>query len=138
MHSLTLQISEEAATALREQLKPQEGSMHSLTLQISEEAATALREQLGRSPAASWTDPMVGGKWFIRTVTFHHVGLVVRRVGEFLVLKDASWVADSGRFMDALKNGALSEVEPVGDALVNVSSIVDAFPWIHDLPTRQK
>jgi hypothetical protein len=109
--------------------------------QISDEAAGAPREEVHESPAptvASWTDPMVGGKWFIRTVTFHHVGLVVRRVGEFLVLKDASWVADSGRFMDALKKGTLAEVEPVGDALVNVSSIVDAFPWIHDLPTQQK
>ena len=119
-------------------LKPKEGCLHNPTLQISEEAATALREQLREAPAASWTDPMVGGKWFIRTVTFHHVGLVVRRVGEFLVLKEASWVADSGRFMDAVKKGTLAEVEPVGDALVNVSSIVDAFPWIHDLPTQQK
>jgi len=83
-------------------------------------------------------DPMVGRKWFIRTVTFHLVGEVTARSGEFLVLKDASWVADSGRFMQAIKDGTLSEVEPVGEALVNTASIVDAFPWRHDLPKSQK
>ena len=55
-----------------------------------------------------------------------------------MALSDASWVADSGRFMDAIKNGTLSEVEPVGAAFVNVAAITDAFPWNHDLPTKQK
>jgi hypothetical protein len=40
--------------------------------------------------------------------------------------------------MNAIKNGTLSEVEPVGDALVNINSIVDVFPWKHDLPKEQK
>ena len=83
-------------------------------------------------------DAMVGGKWFIRTVTYHLVGKVERREGEFFVLSDASWVADSGRFHNAIKDGTLSEVEPVGDALVAVSAIVDCFPWKHDLPDKQK
>jgi hypothetical protein len=109
-----------------------------LTVQISEEAETALRDQLCESPAITAADPLVGGKWFIRTVTFHLVGRVVRRAGQFLMLKDASWIADSGRFMQAIKSGELAEVEPVGDAVVNISSVVDAFPWLHDLPTKQK
>jgi hypothetical protein len=114
--------------------------MKAIEIQVSDEAIEALREQLGSSDAESATerDPMVGGKWFIRTVTFHLVGKVVRRAGAFLVLKDASWVADSGRFMQAIKNGVLSEVEPLGDAIVNLASIVDAFPWKHDLPKDQK
>jgi len=80
----------------------------------------------------------VGKSYFIRTVTYHLVGTVTSVSAGFLTLKDASWVADSGRFMQAIKNGALSEVEPVGDAIVNIASITDAFPWLHKLPTEQK
>jgi hypothetical protein len=83
-------------------------------------------------------NPLVSGKWFIRTITYHMVGEVVREAGGFLVLKNASWVADSGRFMQAIKGGKLNEVEPVGDAVVALASIVDAFPWAHALPTEQK
>ena len=79
-----------------------------------------------------------GNSYFIRTVTYHLVGKVVKKVGNFLVLKDASWIADSGRFMQAIKEGILDEVEPVGDAIVNMDSITDAFPWKHKLPTEQK
>jgi hypothetical protein len=79
-----------------------------------------------------------GKCYFIRTVTYHLVGKVAKIEGDFMLLKDASWVADSGRFMNALKEGKLNEVEPVGDAIVNLQSITDAFPWVHDLPTEQK
>lgn len=83
-----------------------------------------------------------GNKVFIRTVTYHLVGEVTGRetVGEttFLVLENASWVADSGRFHVAIARGELSEVEFVGPALVNVAAITDAFPWRHELPTTSK
>jgi uncharacterized membrane protein len=111
--------------------------MKTIELQISDEAAESMLQQIG-GPATAGDDPLVGGRWFIRTVTFHLVGNVVRRAGSFLVLKDASWVADSGRFMQAIKDGSLSEVEPVGEAVVSIASIVDAFPWKHALPTDQK
>ncbi|MFN0131248.1 MAG: hypothetical protein ACKVW3_01750 [Phycisphaerales bacterium] len=81
---------------------------------------------------------LIGSSWFIRTVTYHLVGKVVAIEDGFLVLEGASWVADSGRYMNAIKDGSLSEVEPVGDALVNAASITDAFPWKHALPTEQK
>lgn len=80
----------------------------------------------------------VGDKVFIRTVTFHHVGEITHIEGNFLELKDASWVADSGRFHTALEKGELSEVEFVGTCTVAVSSIVDAFPWRHALPVATK
>ena len=110
-----------------------------VTLDLEDDVVAALREQVGEpDDKPTPDDPMVGGKWFIRTVTFHLIGKVVRRSGLFLVLQDASWVADSGRFMQAIKNGTLSEVEPVGDAIVGLASIVDAFPWKHALPKDQK
>lgn len=77
-----------------------------------------------------------GEKLFIRTVTYHQVGEIEAVEDGFLRLKDASWVADSGRFHTALESGNLSEVEYVGTAIVNVGTIVDAFPWNHDLPTE--
>ena len=80
----------------------------------------------------------VGESWFMRGVTYHLVGKVAKLEGKFLVLENASWIADSGRFMNAIKEGKLSEVEPVGDAVINTDAIVDAFPWKHKLPDMQK
>jgi len=79
-----------------------------------------------------------GKSYFIRCVTYHTVGKVKAIVGDFLVLEHASWIADSGRFMQAIKDGKLSEVEPTGDCIINLQSIVDAFPWVHALPSEQK
>jgi len=86
---------------------------------------------------------MIGCKWFIRTVTYHCVGRVMGIIDagnehRTLVLADASWVADSGRFMECIKDGTLSEVEPVGTMYVKMSAVVDFFPWNHALPTEQK
>ena len=82
---------------------------------------------------------LVGKCYFFRTVSYHLVGRVKRiAFGEFLELENSSWVADSGRFMQAIKHGALKEVEPVGDAFLNLSSVTDFFPWKHELPRDQK
>jgi len=80
----------------------------------------------------------VGEKYFFRTVTYHLVGRVKQVVGRFIMLEDSSWVADSGRFMNAIKEGKLDEVEPVGICWVNSESLVDVFPWLHSLPDKQK
>ena len=83
-----------------------------------------------------------GSKVFIRTVTYHLIGVVTgtTKIGKttLVELEHASWVADSGRFHTAIATGALNEVEYVGPAFVNVASIVDAFPWPHELPTSSK
>jgi hypothetical protein len=78
----------------------------------------------------------VGEKVLVRTVTYHMVGEIVSRDGDWLILKGASWVADTGRLGDAVKNGTLAEAEHVGDAAVNLAAAVDAFPWHHELPDR--
>lgn len=81
---------------------------------------------------------LTGKKVFIRTVTYHLVGKVEKIVDGFIKLSGASWIADSGRFSQAIKEGTLNEVEPVEEALVSLGSIVDIFPWNHELPTKQK
>ena len=110
------------------------------TLEISDETFEKIKDQLTAEESIDLNslDDLVGQKWFFRTVTYHLVGKVEKRLGNFLVLKTASWVADSGRFMAAIKDGELDEVEPVGDAMVNLNSVTDMFPWKHALPTKQK
>lgn len=80
----------------------------------------------------------VGEKLFIRTVTYHLVGEITAREDDWLTLKNASWVADSGRFHKAISEGVLSEVEYVGEAFVNLATATDAFPWSHNLPVETK
>jgi hypothetical protein len=80
----------------------------------------------------------IGKSYFLRTVTYHIVGKVKKIVGKFLFLESASWVADSGRFMNAIKNGTLNEVEPIGEWFVNFESITDFGEWKNELPTTQK
>lgn len=81
----------------------------------------------------------VGEKYFIRTVTYFATGRIKAVVGGFLVLEDAAWIADTGRFREAIMKGILNEVEPVEvEMYVNTSSITDAFLWVHDLPREQK
>lgn len=110
------------------------------TIEISDETYEAIKDKLEADELVdiSTLDDLVGKKLFIRTVTYHLIGKVKNRMGAFLELSEASWVPDSGRFMDAIKDGSLNEIEPVGTAWVNLSSVVDFFPWIHKLPKEQK
>ena len=112
----------------------------SKTIEISEETWLKIKDQVeaeGGKDISTYED-MIGQKFYFRTVTFHLVGEVKKVVGRFVQLKVASWVADSGRFMNAIKDGTLSEVEPVGTAFINMDTVVDFFPWVHKLPTEQK
>ena len=110
------------------------------TITVSDETFESIKDQLcaGEEVDINTLQDFVGQKLFIRTVTFHLVGKVEKVVGKFAQLSTASWVADSGRFMQAIKDGALKEVEPVGIAWVNLDSVTDMFPWPHHLPTKQQ
>ena len=112
----------------------------SKTIEVSDETYEKIKDQLTQDEMIdiSSLENFVGKKMFIRTVTYHMVGKVEKLAGNFFVLSKASWVADSGRFMNAIKDGKLSEVEPVGQAFLNVQTIVDMFEWKHDLPKEQK
>jgi len=109
-------------------------------IEISEETLSKIKKQLGCDEVkeiSSYKD-MIEEKFFFRTVTYHLVGKVEKQIGDFLKLSNASWVADSGRFMNAIKEGKLNEVEPVGIAYLNLQTVTDFFPWRHDLPKEQK
>lgn len=82
---------------------------------------------------------LIGKNFLIRTVTMYHTGRVVAINDKFLVLEDAAWIPDTGRFSDALKTGELAEVEPVdGRVRVSLGAVVDIFEWNHELPRTQK
>jgi len=81
----------------------------------------------------------VGEKVFIRTATHYLTGKIKAITGKFLTLSDAAWIADTGRFMSAIEEGKLNEVEPVTcDVRVNSDCIIDVYPWLFDLPRTQK
>ena len=71
----------------------------------------------------------IGKEYFMRTVTYHLTGRVKDIVGKFLILEDAAWIADSGRFHKFFDNPTdTMEVEPFGkrDVFVNIDSVTDA------------
>jgi len=115
----------------------------SRTLEISDETYEKIKNQLKEDEDFEVNDykDFIGKKLFIRTVTYHVTGEVTAIISfgtvKFFCLKKAAWIADSGRFMEAIKDGKLNEVEPVGQMWVNVNAITDMFPWEHTLPQTQ-
>ncbi len=82
----------------------------------------------------------IGGKYLIRTVTHIQTGRVVSVGGSELVLEDAAWIADTGRFSGALNTADFSEVEPFPEGakvIVGRGAIIDACQ-IPSLPRSQK
>lgn len=116
----------------KEELEQELAELSNLEQQVAEKKANIEYKQMDYPFK-------VGGSYFIRTVTYFATGRVKAIVGQFLVLEDAAWIADTGRFMEAIMDGKLNEVEPVSvDMFINVNSITDAFIWKHDLPREQK
>jgi len=111
-----------------------------MKVEISDETYKRILEEKEKEDAKeiSGYEDLIGKKFFFRGVTYHLLGKVKKKVGSFLMLEDASWIADSGRFMQTIKEGIVKEVEPVGEAFINLEAVVDFFPWIHELPTVQK
>jgi hypothetical protein len=81
----------------------------------------------------------IGGKYLIRTVTMTNTGRLVQVFDQELVLEDAAWIADTGRFTDNLKSCAFEEVElfPDGKVIIGRGAVIDAVQ-IETLPRKQK
>lgn len=75
--------------------------------------------------ASPW---VLGEVYLIRTVTMIDTGRLVAITKNELVLEDAAWIADTGRFSDALKSVDFDEIEPFPDGRVIIGrgSIIDA------------
>jgi len=89
----------------------------------------------------------VGKQYFVRTVTYHAIGVCVEvretRFNEFVLLDKAMWVADSGVLTQALKEGihkqpsAELEVFP-GILNINISAISDFVEYLPEIELKQK
>ena len=107
--------------------------------QLSQDIETSLTETIGAAVVPQ-TPFEVGKNYLIRTITMVDVGRVTKIVGKFLVMDDASWIADTGRFFECLrKSDVFVEVEPFQHPVfVNTDAIVDATLWPLALPTKDK
>ena len=70
----------------------------------------------------------IGKPYLIRTVTMIDTGIVKAVYPTEIVLTDAAWIADTGRFSDAIAKSEFGEVEPFpdGEVIVGRGSIIDA------------
>ena len=94
-----------------------------------------------QSPEKSNSHPYnIGAKYLIRTVTHIHTGRLVEVTEHELVLEDAAWIADTGRFADALKTAKFNEVEPFpqGRVIIGRGALIDAAELTGELPREQK
>jgi hypothetical protein len=107
--------------------------------QLIEAEARKLAAKMGTKISEGESMYQIGAKLIIRTVTYHYTGRISFMNEREIVLSDASWVADSGRFSVALETGVLDEVEPYpGLCSIGRDTIVDASPWNHPLPREMK
>lgn len=96
--------------------------------------------QIDPTPPAAASMPITGNV-IIRTVTHYFTGHVVGETSQWLLIDQAAWIADTGRWANALKSGKLNEVEPYPEEAVirvGIGAIIDIAPWGHALPTEQK
>ena len=112
--------------------------MDELTIEQAREIASMFS---GSTPTLSHSDGgwEIGKKYLIRTVTMIDTGLLVAVGDKELVLEQASWIANTGRFSGALQSCNFDEVEPFpeGRLIIGRGSIIDAIQ-IPTLPRSQK
>jgi len=95
----------------------------------------------GNSPVAKTETAFEIGKIYcVRTVTMIDTGRLIAVTEQELVLEEAAWIADTGRFADAIAKAEFGEVEPFpGDRplIIGRGSIIDAIT-IEKAPRSQK
>jgi hypothetical protein len=81
----------------------------------------------------------IGENYLIRTVTMIDTGKLVAVTSQELVLENASWIPDTGRFSQAVAKAEFGEVEPFpdGKVIIGRGSIIDAVK-IKVVPRSQK
>lgn len=103
----------------------------------------ALRFMMHANPPIIEDGPAIwsiGKNYLIRTVTMIETGKLVAVADQELVLEDAAWIPDTGRFSTALVSGAFSEVEPFPDGRVIIGrgAVIEAVEIEFPLPRVMK
>ena len=78
-----------------------------------------------QSDSSHWE---IGKIYLIRTVTMIDTGRLVAVTPQELILEDAAWIADTGRFSDAVASAEFGEVEPfpAGRVIIGRGAVIDA------------
>lgn len=100
-----------------------------LTIGQAREIAAMFNQQNTNLNLASSDHPWeIGAVYLIRTVTMIDLGRVVRVTHQEIVLEDAAWIADTGRFADALTKCEFNEIEPFpdGKVIVGRAAVIDS------------
>jgi hypothetical protein len=92
-----------------------------------------------RSKASPWN---LGQKVFLRKVTMIDTGVIVALYDDYLVLVQAAWIADTGRYANAMKDGpsVFAEVEPYPSEKAIICALGDFVDGFHpdwELPSKQ-
>jgi hypothetical protein len=80
---------------------------------------------------------LTGKKILIRTVTNFYTGEVTEETKKWLRLKTAAWIADTGRFSDALTSSVFGEVEPYPRPVIVMKAAIVDITEVEKLPTKQ-
>jgi len=98
-------------------------NIEELTIKQARELAALFSTQ------PSTTHPFeIGKPYLIRTVTMIDTGIIKAVYPTEIVLTDAAWIADTGRFSDAIAKAEFNEVEPFpdGEIIIGRGAIIDA------------
>ena len=111
-----------------------------MQIELSELAGLLMLKNTKEVEAKELCPWQLGKNYFIRTVTHHFTGRLIQVTQQELVLQDAAWIADDGRFSNAIKTGVFGEIEPFpnGNLIVGRGSVIDAFELNAELPRSQK
>jgi hypothetical protein len=109
--------------------------INKMTIGEAKEIAQLFNSQQSQPEHGPW---VIGEKYHIRTVTHYWTGRLINVYPQELVLEDACWIPDTGRFSDFFTNGP-NEAEPIdGYAIIGRGAVVDAQLWQIQLPRLQK
>jgi len=79
-----------------------------------------------------------GKNVLIQTVTFFYTGEVIEETSKYIKLTKAAWIADTGRFSQALEKSVFDEVEPFLKPIYVMKAAIIATTEIETLPREQK
>lgn len=79
-----------------------------------------------------------GKNLLVQTVTNFYTGEVIEETSKHLKLSRAAWIADTGRFYQALEKSVFDEVEPFPKSVYIMKSAIVAITEIDSLPREQK
>lgn len=110
--------------------------INELTIGEAKQLAAMFGGQQNQTDSSAWE---IGANYLIRTVTMIDTGRLIAVTEHELVLEDAAWIPDTGRFTQALEKAEFGEVEPfpAGRVIVGRGAIIDAVK-IKRVPRSQK